>query len=114
MFAAQISTTGASAIYVDGKATAATASLQPLNTPSGATAYIGAGSSGDWWKNPIEELILWAGILSDSDRQKLMGYYAWRWNLVGQLPSGHAYKTAAPTVATADTTRRAIRYSWAA
>jgi len=40
---------------------------------------------------------------SDSDevvtyKQKLEGYTAWKWGLVGGLPGDHPYKTAAPTV----------------
>jgi hypothetical protein len=31
-------------------------------------------------------------------RQKLEGYMAWRWGLQGNLPVGHPYKDAAPTV----------------
>jgi len=32
------------------------------------------------------------------DKQKLEGYTAWKWGQVANLPGGHPYKTAAPTV----------------
>lgn len=32
------------------------------------------------------------------DKQKLEGYMAWKWGLVSDLPGGHPYKSAAPTV----------------
>lgn len=36
--------------------------------------------------------------LSTTDRQKLEGYLAWKWGLQANLPAGHPYKNAAPTV----------------
>jgi hypothetical protein len=42
------------------------------------------------------ELVIVAGTLSASDRQKLEGYLAWKWGLQGSLPASHPYKSAAP------------------
>jgi hypothetical protein len=36
--------------------------------------------------------------LSTEDRQKLEGYLAWKWGLEADLPAGHPYKSAPPTV----------------
>jgi hypothetical protein len=46
----------------------------------------------------IAEILFFTSILSDSDRQKLEGYLAWKWGLEGSLASGHPYESAAPTV----------------
>jgi hypothetical protein len=37
-------------------------------------------------------------VYADADRQRIEGYLAHKWGLVGSLPSGHPYKTAAPTL----------------
>ncbi|MGU3668022.1 hypothetical protein ACLBX9_27865 [Methylobacterium sp. A49B] len=52
------------------------------------------------WTGAVQEVFVINGILSDSDRQKLEGYLAWKWGLQGQLPAGHTYASAPPTVAT--------------
>jgi hypothetical protein len=34
---------------------------------------------------------------SDNTNQEIVeGYLAWKWNLTGNLPSGHPYKNTAP------------------
>jgi len=43
----------------------------------------------------IGEIIITA-YLSDSDRQKVEGYLAWKWGLTANLPSDHSYKNTAP------------------
>jgi len=44
----------------------------------------------------IGEVLVFARVLSDTDRQLVEGYLAWKWGLEGDLPSGHPYKSAAP------------------
>ena len=46
----------------------------------------------------IAEVVIADTALSTEDRQKLEGYLAWKWGLEGNLPSGHPYKSAPPTV----------------
>jgi hypothetical protein len=36
--------------------------------------------------------------VTEATRQKIEGYLAWKWGLVGNLPIGHPYKNSAPTV----------------
>lgn len=43
------------------------------------------------------EYILWAGVVSLSERQKLEGYIAWNNGQQALLPGGHPYASAAPT-----------------
>jgi hypothetical protein len=44
----------------------------------------------------ISEVVCCNNNLSEANRQRLEGYYAWKWNVVDTLPSDHPYKTAAP------------------
>ena len=39
------------------------------------------------------EIIALTGDLSTDDRQLIEGYLAWNWDLVGNLPDVHPYKT---------------------
>ena len=41
----------------------------------------------------IGEIVVVNGQLSAADRAKMEGYYAWKWDMVDTLPSGHTYKT---------------------
>lgn len=42
------------------------------------------------------ELVIVTTVLSDDVRQSLEGYLAWKWDMVGLLPSSHPYKTFPP------------------
>jgi hypothetical protein len=57
-------------------------------------AYQGPPPSQSW--GDIKEMILLPYNSDTGTRQLLEGYLAWKWNLVGLLPSGHPYKSAAP------------------
>ena len=46
----------------------------------------------------IQECGIISGTITTSDRQKLEGYLAWKWGVNSNLPSGHPYYSAAPTV----------------
>ena len=46
----------------------------------------------------IHEIIICKYILSDTDKKKMEGYLAHKWNLTDNLPSDHAYKNQKPTV----------------
>jgi hypothetical protein len=43
------------------------------------------------------ELIIYKGLLSDADRQKVEGYLAWKWGTVSSLDINHPYKNNPPT-----------------
>lgn len=59
---------------------------------------IGNDQYGSAWQGDIAEIVVVDGTIGTSDRQKIEGYMAWRWGLEGDLPAGHPYKSAAPTV----------------
>ena len=54
-------------------------------------------SSGRSFNGAFSEVLFFASNLSATDRQKVEGYLAHKWNLAGNLPSDHPYKSAAPT-----------------
>jgi hypothetical protein len=45
----------------------------------------------------INEYVYYNSNLSLSDRQKIEGYLAWKWDISASLPSNHPYKTVRPT-----------------
>jgi hypothetical protein len=45
----------------------------------------------------IGEIIIVGSVLSDTDRQKMEGYLAWKWGLAANLPATHPYKLFWPT-----------------
>jgi len=47
------------------------------------------------WNGAINEIII---ATDNADRQKLEGYLAWKWGLEANLPSGHPYESAPPTI----------------
>lgn len=58
--------------------------------------FIGSANGQGYVDGDFGEGILFDGAISDTERQKLEGYLAYRWLLQGNLPGGHPYKTAPP------------------
>jgi len=92
--------TAQSTIWVDGTGnTSATGqgSGNSVNTIStevelGGTASVGSQNIvGD-----VAEMVCISGLLSTTNRQILEGYFAYKWGLTANLPSGHPYKTVPP------------------
>lgn len=63
-------------------------------------AIIGAEKDGaaNFLNGDIGEIIIVDGAPDTATRQLIEGYLAWKWGLEANLPSGHPYKSAAPTV----------------
>jgi hypothetical protein len=55
-------------------------------------------NTGDYfiWNGYYGEVIYYNTQLSDTDRQKVEGYLAWKWGIQATLPGGHPYASAAP------------------
>ena len=55
-------------------------------------------NTGDYfvWNGYYAEVLCFNVQLSDTNRQKIEGYLAWKWGLQSSLPAGHPYKSAAP------------------
>lgn len=45
----------------------------------------------------LSEVLVFSTKLSDSDRQMVEGYLAWKYNIQNYLPASHPYKSSAPT-----------------
>ena len=77
------------------------------NTQTGAastgnathTLQVGAGGNN---QTPligyIAEIVITSGQVTSADRERIEGYLAHKWGLAGNLPAGHPYKSAAPTI----------------
>ena len=55
--------------------------------------YVGGGYQ---VTGQLAEVTIFSATLSTSDRQKMEGYYAWKYALTANLPAGHPYKNVAP------------------
>ena len=53
---------------------------------------------GSYWDGTIAEVVFVGSILSQSDREKMEGYLAWKWGIQGNLPLDHPYKNSAPGI----------------
>jgi hypothetical protein len=54
----------------------------------------------------LAEVIVLDSVPSTAGRQLIEGYLAWKWGLEGDLPAGHPYENAAPTIGVKDNRRR--------
>ena len=95
----QFRSTNSMGLHVNGGAPQTLINLT-ANWKSAKTTYFGGV-----WDNlnitpshigPVGEVLVYDQPLNDSDMRKVEGYLAWKWNLVGSLPSTHPYKSAAP------------------
>lgn len=57
--------------------------------------YADNPTSASGWKS-LGEICIFDESLSTSDRQKMEGYYAWKYALTSNLPASHPYKSSAP------------------
>lgn len=65
--------------------------------PTGYDTYWIGNDSNSAFMGYIGDVIVCSSSLSTADQQRLEGYLAWKWGETGLLPSGHPYKSAAPT-----------------
>jgi hypothetical protein len=59
----------------------------------GARYQSGNGTANHYYYGPMNEILLYSQALSDTQRQQIEGYLAWKWNVVSGLPANHPYKT---------------------
>jgi methionine-rich copper-binding protein CopC len=115
-FVADRSTSGSLKIWSNGVSTA-TASFTGNSTDFNSTDQLLLGAyqnssgttpptAGSYLNGVISEVVVVQTAMSDTDRQKLEGYLAWKWGMQANLPVGHPYKSAAPE--SSDTTPPAI------
>ena len=111
-FVADRSTSGSLKIWSNGVSTA-TASFTGNSTDFNSTDQLLLGAyqnssgttpptAGSYLNGVIAEVVVVQTAMSDTDRQKLEGYLAWKWGMQASLPADHPYKSAAPV--SSDTT----------
>jgi hypothetical protein len=82
---------------------------QYLNGSTIATSSIGALDDGTQYRNYeinpsgafdgyVYEWLQYPFALTKPEREYVEGHLAWKWNFASNLPAGHPYKTAAPTL----------------
>ena len=68
-----------------------------MNATKNLEAFnIGAWDASRTFDGDIGELIIITGGVSDSEREKIEGYLAWKWGLVSNLPTTHPYRYEKP------------------
>jgi hypothetical protein len=69
-----------------------------LNVQNSGLTYIGGNgaTAAGYVTSVISEVLYYASDITTLQRQQVEGYLAWKWGLVGDLPSNHPYKTAPP------------------
>lgn len=97
-------TYNAATMFLNGSQISRTGGSNPGSTldTNDDYSYIGGGPAGNvgqffFSNSRIHELVCLEDT-STTNRQLIEGYMAWKHGLEGDLPSGHPYKTAAPTV----------------
>ena len=88
------SPTGAG-LYVDGTLRG---SVSGSVGADNANALIIGGAAGRWVNGRVAEIVLYKGVLSVADRQRVEGYLANRYGTTIFLPAAHPYRNTAPTV----------------
>ena len=87
---------GNSAMYSFNGTAASSITVTPNGMTSSSKITI-ASSSGnaDSLTGYMDEVLVFNTNLSASDRQKIEGYLAWKWNIQSKLPVGHPYYSSA-------------------
>lgn len=90
-------------IYVNGNQEAQSSSLGASTYTINSSVILGnnaysSASVGQMFSGTIHEVLILTDNASQSDRETVEGYLAWKWGLAANLPVGHPYKSAAPTV----------------
>lgn len=80
-------------IFVTGTSQAPYNLNNPLPFGTGTTTTQRVGGGGSYI---LGEAMIFDGAITDSQRQQVEGYLAWKWGLQSSLPSTHAYAKFAP------------------
>lgn len=84
--------TGTADVYVNGTQTNNNVTRGGLSLDTSLNWAISGGA----FQGYVGEIIAYPSGLSDSDRQKVEGYLAWKWGIQDQLPNSQPYKNAPP------------------
>ena len=87
--------------FVDGSAMTTTGTTNTGSISNSSVFDIGAAAvGGQTMTGDIAEILVGGATLDDNQRTKIEGYLAHKYGLSANLPSGHAYKNAAPSYLT--------------
>jgi hypothetical protein len=83
-------------IYKDG--VAQSSNTQSLTSSTSPYLFLGnyPAASGYHFEGTLCEVIIFNATISNTNREKIEGYFAWKWGLVSSLPSTHPYKLFPP------------------
>jgi hypothetical protein len=82
--------------FVNGSSIGSVAN--PTSYNATLTTQIGASASSERLTGTIHEIVVYNSTLTQTNREYVEGYLAWRWGLESQLPSSHPFKNSAPIV----------------
>ena len=84
--------------FINGGQYSLTQSSFSYTLSAWSNANVGAGfsTSSYWYIGNIHEIIFYKNVLTSSQAQQVEGYLAWKWGLVANLPSTHAFKNIKP------------------
>ena len=90
-----IRTSGTSRLFIDGSVQTETTSTAANLTNSTVKLGSESGQFGAW-SGVIYEVIVGRGTLTDTDREKIEGYLAFKYGRQSSLPSNHKYRFGPP------------------
>ncbi len=91
---------GSQRIFKNG--TLQNSATSALTTATTNTLNIGSlGGSSEFYQGSLGEMIVYRYDISDSAREQIEGYLAWKWGLQASLPANHPYRNARIFIPTA-------------
>ena len=86
-------------LYVNGSTIVqfgSTGNFGYSNYSVGCGIYSISANTVDTWAGFVGEVILYRSALTNTQRQQVEGYLAWKWGMQANLPANHPYKNSAP------------------
>jgi hypothetical protein len=82
-------------IAVNGSSTGqVNESIGSMSATLGTVKIGWSGNASEYWNGLVSEVL----IAPSATQSIVEGYLAWKWGLAANLPAGHPYKSAAPTI----------------
>ena len=94
--------------WMDGTARAVNNGSQNDNHPVPAQIALGGSATSEHSIAEVGEILIFGGLLSDADRQKVEGYLGWKWGIY--MDTNHPYKNNNPFLE--DGARSLSKTSW--
>lgn len=104
---------GSAQLHIDGDLIQTRFTGAPIPSDNASPLFIGRDPSANRFADvDFAEILLFGGVLSSADRQRIEGYLAHKWGLAANLPAEHPHRATAPltpvaTVVLSGTTRDA-------